>query len=291
MLTRRSFVGSAGIAAVGAVAGTGAWAKVHAGRARRQLADLDPLETMVRLRARTDGGLSIAWLDAQREMYIDDEITPLVRLYAVVLTRFRREGPVFIGNTVEITYYCDPKTSQLATMIMMPGGKEPVDVPIYRSGPQPVRFANHLDEWEQHDPARTSGASAAFAPASSVHLVRGVHQPTITNGRLYVRGDEYGRVYPDRSKPPTVFYREWIVWQADPDLVLNTDMPDVPSTFSYSAASGLRPWMKLEGVNGHTLENGVGAKVARMADLPAPLIALLEQHDPHVLHNPEDMLR
>ncbi|WP_417608533.1 DUF1838 family protein [Parasphingorhabdus sp.] len=286
MIARRQFIRS-----VAAISGSTAIMPnsllAAASAAQPSVRTLDPLETMIRMRARTDGALSIAWLEAQRELVAGSDINPFCKLYAMVLTKFRKEGDAFIGNTVEITYYCDLETGELLETTIMPGGTETVEVPIYRSGPQDVRFKKSLDEWEKHDPKNTGASSGAFAPAAWVHLVRGVHDPSQLGDKIYLRADEYGRVYIDRSKPPSVFYREWIVWQADARQLLETDNPDVPSSFSYSAASGLRPWMKLEGVQGHTMSNGVGAKVERVDQLPPQLIKLLQEHDPRALESPE----
>ncbi|BDW81484.1 hypothetical protein MACH24_09220 [Erythrobacter sp. Dej080120_24] len=283
MIHRRFFIGTACAAATATAARP---ALGHAA-GHRELAELDPLETMIRLRARSDGELSIAWLHAQRELVLDGEITPFCALYALVLTKFRKEEDAYVGKTVEITYYCDPKTEDLLTTTTIRGGSGPVEVPIYRAGPMDVRFKRSLDEWERHEPAAQGASSGDFAPASDVHLVRGVRDPYVLNGNFYLRADEYGRVYTDTTKPPVVFYREWLVWKAKAEDVLASDSPDVPSSFNYSAASGLRPWMKLEGKTGHTMENGVGGKVGSIGEVPPRLIALLSENDPQAVQSPE----
>lgn len=250
---------------------------------------LDPVETMVRLRSRTDGKLSISWLDASRETMIEGEIQPFCRLLSYVLTKFHRDGETYAAKTFEFAYYCDPKTGELLDTVVMPGASEPVMVPIYRAGPTLVRFRQAFDEWEEYHPDDLGAASAKFAPPSWVHLVRGVHQPGVIDDDIYVRADEYGRAYADRSKPPSVYYREWIVWKGSAHAIFETDSPDVASDFSYGAASSFRPWMKMEGVDGHTIENGRGAKVASIAALPPLLTGLLEKHDPKALDNPESL--
>ena len=286
MIARRQFISSAAAISATAAMMPAKLAAAHSAPLAN-LDALDPLETMIRMRARTDGALSIAWLEAQREIVINGDIRPFCKLYALVLTQFRKVGDAFIGNTVEVTYYCNTETGDLLGRTVIPGGSEPVDVPIYRSGPMDVKFKRSLDEWEMHEPSKSGSSSAAFAPPSWVHMVRGVHNPSQLGDTIYLRADEYGRVYTDRTKPPAVFYREWIVWQADAQQLLATDNPDVPSSFSYSSASGLRPWMKLDGVQGHTMSNGVGAKVDRVDQLPPHLIMLLEQNDPRAVETPE----
>lgn len=285
MIARRQFISAATALSAGAAimpARLGAASAPAPGA----IAVLDPLETMVRLRARTDGELSIAWLDAQREFVMDGEIKPFCSLHALVLTKFRKSGKAYAAETVEITYYCDPTTGELLETALMPGASEPVDVPIYRAGPTQVRFMESLDEWEQHDPAESKAATAAFAPPSWVHLVRGVHKPSMRDDEIYVRADEYGRAYADRTKPPSVWYREWIVWKGNTREILETANPDVASDFSYAAMSSLRPWMKMGAAQAHTTSNGRGAKVASLDGLPTKLTQLLLEHDPKALDQP-----
>ena len=189
MIDRRKFVGGMGIGAT-ALAVMPA-NSLHARDASIDIANiekLDPVETMVRLRSRTDGQLSIAWLDAQREIFIDGDVIPFCRMFACVLTKFQKIDDRWEADTVEITYYCDPQSGELLDTFTMPGASEPVSVPIYRSGPQRVRFSRSLDEWEEHRPATASDAS--FAPPSWVHLVRGVREPIVSQNDLYVRADE-----------------------------------------------------------------------------------------------------
>lgn len=283
MVNRRQFVATAG--AMAAAASARPVLGMFAGH-ETDLA-LDPLDTMIRLRARTDGELSIAWLDARRELVFNGEIAPFCGVYALVLAKFRQNGNAWVGNTVEITYYYDPTTGERLKTTHLPGASGPIEVPIYRAGPQDVRFKQSLDEWERHEPKGSGAASEAFAPASDVHLVRGVHDPYVLDGTLYLRADEYGRVYTDKSKPPAVYYREWIVWKAKAEDVLETTNPDVPSSFSYAAASGIRPWMKLPSDRGHTISNGIGAKVETVDELPPQLIQLLSENDPQALEAPE----
>ena len=290
MIDRRKFVGGVG-------AGSAALAFMPASilHAQQPLIDasqvekLDPIETMVRLRSRTDGQLSIAWLDAQREIFIDGDVIPFCRMFACVLTKFNKIGEVWEAETIEITYYCDAKSGELLESFTMPGASEPVSVPIYRTGPQRVRFSRSLDEWEEHRPA-TAG-EAGFAPPSWVHLVRGVRDPIVSHDDLYLRADEYGRVYPDRSKPPPVYYREWIVWKGDAKTILETDLADVPSDYSYSALSSFRPWMQMGTIQGHTMSNGRGAKIASMDEMPPQIARLLNRHHPEAFRDPNSLFK
>ncbi|WP_394728643.1 DUF1838 family protein [Altererythrobacter sp. GH1-8] len=252
-----------------------------------EVAALDPLETMVRMRGRTDGGLTMTWLDADRSLVLDGTVYAFCRMIGLLLTRFRKDGDSWYGNTFEVMYYCDPATSKPLGTTLMPGGSEPVEVPVYRSGPQELHFKRSLDIWVHPEQSKQDPSYEAFAPPASVHMQRQVHDPYLHDGTVFLRADEYGRIYPDLEKPPAVFYREWKFWQAAADEVLDANRPGVSSRFTYSAVSGLRPWMKLNGVNGHTVSNGIGARVDSMDKLPANLIALLEENEPRALETPQ----
>lgn len=285
MISRRSFVQSAG--SLAALSGLAPSAAISSEPAGNDAISLDPLETMIRMRGRTDGELSITWLDAERSLMLDKTIHPLCRMIGLLLTRFRKEGDSYFGNTFEVMYYCDPETGDALDTVLLPGAKEPVSVPVYRSGPQELHFKQSLDLWVHPEPAKADSSYESFAPSASAHIQRQVHKPYSYDGSVYLRGDEYGRIYPDLEKPPAVFYREWMLWQADADALLKSAAPGVPSTFAYAATSALRPWMKLEGVDGHTVSNGIGGKVESMDALPPFLTRLLEVHEPDALGAPE----
>jgi hypothetical protein len=244
------------------------------------------LETMVRLRGDLGGGMVVGWLDAVRSTVIDGDIKPLCRMKAVTLSRFVRRGDLFEATLLELAYYLDPASGAMLRTVRMPGADHDVAVPPYRTGPTQARFGIDFDEWEEVNPGKAGQTSAAFAPKAAVHLERNVGVPTVDGGALYLRTDEYGRVYPDRAKPPTVFYREWMIWRADAHAVLSTRLGNVPAEFSYTALSSWRPWMEMGETRGHTAENGRGRKTASLDDVPEDIRALVRARDPDVLANP-----
>ena len=248
------------------------------------------LQTMIRMRGSIDGRPCGGWLDAVRVTVIDGEIVPFCRMLAGSLSRFEKRGDMYEATTMEVCYYLHPETGALLENFQFPGATESVPVPVYRSGVAKVRFSAALDEWEEHDPIGNKKGSVEFAPKSSVHLVRGVGLPKVDNGSLYLRADEYGRVYPDRSAPPTVFYREWMTWRARAKDLLESDAPSVPADFIYAALSSWRPWMKMGKIKGNTAENGHGAKVESSKDFPEELRDLLLRNDPDVLRDPVRVL-
>jgi hypothetical protein len=268
-------------------------AAVLAGSRPARAVEMSPaerLDTMVRLRASADGAVSYAYLDAVRSTFIDGEIAPFCRMLSFVAQKFARKDEGYEATLLEVAYYLDPQTGAFLETVKMPGTGKTVKVPVYRTGPAKVRFAATLDEWEEHDPAAKGGATAAFAPKASVHLQRSVGTPYLDADALLIRADEYGRVYPDKAKPPTIFYREWIIWRGDADAVLKSKAPSVAAEFTYSALSSWRPWMEMGDVKGHTAENGRGRKLSGLDAIPPELRALMKARDPDVLAAPDKLL-
>ncbi len=268
------------------LAGLAASAAVQRPGFAMTMAPAERLETMIRMRGDTTGRIVFGWLDAVRSTVIDGEIRPMCRMVAATVARFERRNDQFEATVLEVAYYLDPATNAVLKTFRFPGAAQDVTVPVYRTGPVKVRYGIDFSEWEEHTPGEPGKATSAFAPKSSVHLERNVGFPTVEDGSLFLRSDEYGRVYPDKSKPPTVFYREWMIWQARADALLKSNATSVPSTFAYSALSSWRPWMQMGDIKGHTAENGHGAKAGSLEKIPSMLRELIKSQDPDVLADP-----
>jgi len=287
---RRTLLSAAGAAALLPSAAVKAETPDKSAELEAELASLNRLQTMIRLRGSADGAMTFAYLNAVRELVIEGDIIPFCELKAFVVARYVPVGDTFEAQVLECAYYIDPATGKPHTTFLFPGQSEPVSVPKYRTGPITVRFAQNLDEWEDVNPGNKGEATADFAPPSSVRLQRNVSAPWVDGETLFIRSNEYGRAYIDRAKPPAVFYREWILWRGNLDQILHTDAPDLPSEYSYSAISSWRPWMKMGATPGHTAENGRGKKIASIDDLPSDLKQLVAENDPDVLDNPAKAL-
>lgn len=284
--SRRSILGAATATAVmaGGTAALGAPSS-----ADMNLTPAQRLETYIRLRSDTSGRTTFGWLDAVRSTMIDGEITPFCRMLAASVNQARRLTPeLYELKTFEICFYLDVDTGALLGKFVMPGGREQVQVPIYRGGPAAVRFSPLLDEWEVSDGA-AGGASSGMAPKGRVHMQRSIGDLRQFGQEGYIRADEFGRVYVGEGAPPSVFYREWTIWSA-PMAAIRSAATSIPSHLSYNAASSWRPWMKMGAVKGNTLENGFGQRAQTPADFPEPLKALLRIHQKNILDNPESVL-
>ncbi|MEZ5457815.1 MAG: DUF1838 family protein [Steroidobacteraceae bacterium] len=250
------------------------------------------LDAFVRMRGRTDGGLVHGWLRSQRSAVIQGDITPLCGVVAGAVQRFERiADDVYEATILEVAHYTDPQTGELLERVTMPGTGRSVAVPAYRFGPVKARFAVALDEWEEFDPPQGGSGATQFVPKSSVHLLRSLEPGGVLGDRVIVRANEYGRVYPDRSKPHTVYYREWMQWQARAADIAGANAITVPAEYAYTALTSWRPWMQMGDIPGHTLDSGHGAKAASWDDCPADFLAMTRERHPDVLDDPALALR
>jgi hypothetical protein len=250
------------------------------------------LEALVRMRGRTDGRIVHGWLRSQRSAVIDGDVTPLCGVVAGAAQRFERLSEnTWEATILEVAHYTDPVSGELLDRVTMPGTGRSVAVPGYRFGPIKARFAVALDEWEEFEPVQGGSGATQFVPKSSVHLVRSLEPASALGDRVVVRANEYGRVYPDRAKPHTVYYREWMLWNARAADLARAGVFSVPAEYAYTALTSWRPWMQMGEIRGHTLDSGHGAKAASWAECPADFLDMTRRRHPDLLDDPERALR
>ena len=281
-----------GFATLGGVAVARPFATPGAAEVAGRLRGPALLEAFVRMRGRTDGKPVYGWLRSQRSTVIDGEITPLCGVVAGAVQRFERiSEDVFEATILEVAHYTDPLTGELLESVTMPGTGRSVKVPAYRFGPVKARFAVTLDEWEEFDPPQGGSGATQFVPRSSVHLLRSLEPAAAVGERVSLRTNEYGRVYPDRAKPKTIYYREWMIWQARAADLARAGLVSVPADYAYTALTSWRPWMQMGDLKGHTLDSGHGAKAADWSGCPPEFLEMTRRRHPDVLDDPERALR
>lgn len=281
-----------GIAATARAAGAKPFATPQALELAGRLRGPALLEAFVRMRGRTDGALAHGWLRSQRSAVIDGDVTPLCGVVAGAVQRFERlSESVYEATILEVAHYTHPVTGELLDTVTMPGTGRSVKVPAYRFGPVKARFAVALDEWEEFDTPQGGSNAAQFVPKSSVHLLRSIEPAEAAGDRVTLRTNEYGRVYPDRAGPPTIYYREWMVWRARAADLSSAGAVYVPADYAYTALTSWRPWMQMGDIKGHTVDSGHGAKAAGWSDCPAEFLEMTRRRHPDVLDDPERALR
>jgi hypothetical protein len=295
-IDRRALLGAGGAAVLGGACGaaSGNVAAAPASGPTSVAVALSPealLDSYVRLRASTDGRIAFGWLDALRYAVIDGEIFPLFRMLAFGVSRFRKVATDrYEAVMLEVAHYVDIDSRELLDTIVMPGTGKTIKVPKYRTGPKAVAFGVNIDESETVGKGIPRRQLQGFAPVGDVRLQRSVSDPRIEGGQYVVRHEEYGRVYPREKTDGRIFYREWTQWSGPAALALDPKLASVPHHLSYAALTSWRPWMQMGSVKGHTAENGRGAKMVSLAELPEDVLALTQRLHPDVLDNPERVL-
>jgi hypothetical protein len=295
-ITRRAVLASTAIGVIaGAVGPASASSSAPAGRAAAaRPASLSPqalLDSYVRLRGRTDGGITFGWLDALRYAVVDGEVYPLCRVLAAGAARFRKISDTrYDAVMLEVAHYVDMESGELLDTLTMPVAGRVVKVPHYRTGPKRVAFGIAIDESERVGEGIPRSQLQAFAPVGTVRLVRSVSQPRLQGDDYFVRHEEYGRVRPGDPSVPGVFYREWTNWRGPADTALDGRLASAPCDYSYAALTSWRPWMQMGDTAGHTAENGSGSKIASLTELPHEIWNLTERIHPDFIENPERVL-
>ena len=250
----------------------------------------DLLRAMIKMRGSLDSELVIGWLRAKRFAVSRGRVEPLCGLIAATFSRFRQVSDELVEAVVlEITHYTDFETGALLDELTMPFANRTVAVPPYRFGPTRTRFAVDLDERERFAPQAES-TEGDFSPAGTVLMTKSIRREGLLNGDLLLRHEEHGRVYPDDSEVPTLFYKESTIWSAPEQAVLDGQTRRVNSRVSYSAMTSWRPWMQMGDLPGHTASNGFGGRVDGIADLPEDYLRYTRQRHPDVLEDPAALL-
>lgn len=291
-ISRRAFCGAALPAALlpAALLPTALVPAVSSGADASGFGQSDLLKAMIKMRGSLDSEMVIGWVRAKRFAVSQGQVEPIYGLVAATLSRFTRiSDDLYSAVVLEVTHYTDLHTGELLETLVMPFSGHEVAVPAYRFGPETVRFAVHLDEETAFAPVAGT-TEGEFAPAGAVRMTKSIEQDLVTDDELFIRHEEYGRVYPHAGDYPTMFYRESTLWTAPTREVLARDTRRVNSRVFYSAMTSWRPWMQMGEIPGHTTSNGMGGTVNSMADLPADFLRFTQQVHPDVLADPEAAL-
>ena len=217
-------------------------------------------------------------------------VEPLCGFVAATFSRFRRlSDKMFEAVTLEIAHYTDFDTGEILDKLVVPYTNQSVTVPLYRFGPARTRFSVRLEEEESFTP-QAGTTEGDFAPAGTVLMSKSIRPEITRGGKLFLRHEEHGRVYPNASEIPTMFYKESTIWSAPEKDVLDGRTRNVDSQVAYSAMTSWRPWMQMGDLPGHTASNGFGGKVSSIAELPEDFLRYTEQRHPDVLDDPEALL-
>jgi hypothetical protein len=252
--------------------------------------DPDLLRACMKMRFSLEPETSMGWVRAKRFAVSHGRIEPVCGFVSATFSRLHQvTDKVFEIVAFEITHYTDFETGALLDTLVMPFSNQKVNVPAYRFGPFKTRFAVELDEKETFTPSSNTN-EGEFAPASEVSMTKSIELGKVDDGDVFLRHEEYGRVYPTDARLPSMFYKESTIWSAPLTQVLDPTLSKVDSTVAYSAMTSWRPWMKMGDLPGHTASNGFGRRANSLTDLPEDFLAYTQKIHPDVVADPRAIL-
>jgi hypothetical protein len=297
---RRSLLASGGVALVGLAAGA-TFPSLAEARSREPAAptggtavpmsDADLLTAFAKARYALDDRVTIGWVDAITYAFIDGATYPLYRLRAGTWVRMRRVDDLhFVGRTIETAYFFDPTTDELLTKLKMPVTGTEVEVKPYRAGPSKASLGVREEQAGTFRMAGESRDGSNFFREGQTKRRQSLSQPMREGDDFLVREDQGTRVSATEGGKPIFFYSEWTITRANWKEIKNPKLQYVDSTLQYSAIAAFRPWMKMDGVEGHTLQNGRGGRARTNDDLPPRYLEMVRRQDPDLLEDPARVL-
>jgi hypothetical protein len=249
------------------------------------------LSAFVKARHALDERVTCGWMDATTYAFVDGVTYPLYRLRAGTWAWLRRvDATHFEGRTLEVAYFFDLQTDELLTRLTMPVTGREVEVKPYRAGPSDLAVGVREQSSDAFRMAAETRDGSAFFRPGTRQRSQALSQPVREGNRLYIREDVATRVLGEAGGRPRFFYAEWTITEVAWNDVQNVRLLSADSTLQYSAIAAFRPWMKMEGVEGHTLQNGRGGKLHRAADFPSRFFETVRRFDPDLLDDPRKVL-
>ncbi|MFO1425433.1 MAG: hypothetical protein U1F11_00355 [Steroidobacteraceae bacterium] len=239
-----------------------------AGGARRghaqpvALNDAALLTAFMKLRSSTDGRLTIGWMDAVTHAFIEGEAFPLYRLLAGTWARYEKQGERYVGTSLEIAFFLDPRTGELLKSLTMPRASAPVAVPLYRAGPSKSVVAVRAEERREFSMNREARDGQSFFRPGVAASVQYLSQPESDGERFSVREDLGTRVTTGEGTPG-FFYREFGIWRGPYAAVMNPRSACVETEVIYPAAAAFRPWMQMGSTPATRCRTGSAARCRR----------------------------
>jgi hypothetical protein len=286
--------GTATLAGLVAVPTQANAARAQPGPAGGVPAELDDgalLAAFVKARYALDGRVTCGWVDVITHAFMDGATYPLYRLRAGTWSWLRRvDATRYTGRTLEVAYFFDAETDEPLTRLAMPVTGHEVDVKPYRAGPSNLMVGVREQSTDVFRMAAETRDGSAFFRPGTRQRSQTLSQPVREADRLYIREDIATRVMDEAGARPRFFYAEWTITEVAWSDVRNPRLMSATSTLQYSAVAAFRPWMRMDGVEGHTLQNGRGGKVPGAEHFPPRLLEMVRRFDPDLLDDPRKVL-
>ena len=252
------------------------------------------MRALVRMRGSLDERIACIWLRGIRYTLVDGEAQPLCAYLGGSITRYRQLAEDMYEFLIyEISYYTDIESGEILETLRMPYTDKEVSVPLYRSGPgrHVIMMANEEElEWSRES-TTSEELARQIAPDAKIFYSFRVRPSVAFGGDVWIRSDSFTRVAPYDPDEKSMFYKESITYQARQAALAEPDASQVDATISFAIATAWRPWMEMDGIDGHTVADGFGGKVFDIGDMPEDFVRFTAAHHPDVLKDPAALLK
>ena len=275
-LSRRE-VGLGALATAATLLPRSGFSRTHADNPLNNLQPADKLNTMIRMMARTDGGIAIRWMDGVLSGIVEQQTQDLLGVSQQIFSRHRRnEDGSFEAVYLELVYFTDLATGEVLEEWDNPYTGRATAVPTQALGPTQFHIPLSLkvvnqpfpiegirnDHWMETAPS--DGTEIIFQERINSYV------PPMTDGGA-----------------PIEFY-EIFKFRAPTNAVLGSDAPHVSSLVDKLNVISWRPWMDMDEIDGVSMSQGSGRVITDYDDLPSDLSAKNEEHFPGVIAELED---
>jgi len=233
------------------------------------------LHALMKLRAALDDRVTLEWFKGVVYGVVDSAMTPMFTVNAVAFAFYREaDDGSFRGKRIEVTYHGDLASNARLDTCANPYNGEIMEVPVSRT---PLQDAV-IDRNGLVAPSRMGEMRIESQP--------GLGPGQVNGERCWVRLDTRTRLFVDGVPAPVLTYGESISYCGLNRDVLDDAIVAAPCEISYTNIMSWRPWMKMQGIAGHSTTVASGQKVESLADVPPDLASFVREQHPDLAGDP-----
>ena len=218
----------------------------------------DRLEALVKMRGSTDGRTGFAWIKGTRYAQVGGKLEPMCGLLNCTISRYRRlSDDAFDLRLYETSFYTNPETGVYQPELKMPFTGKMVDVPLYRTGPghHVVKTSNSEEMSWGKENTTSEEAAEKLAPRGRILYDVALSDPLRQGNNVWLTTTATTLLEPSDPNEKPWSYKELITNTALANELSDPARTWVDSTSSYTLVMDWRPWMKMDGVEGRTVDH------------------------------------
>lgn len=204
---------------------------------------------------------------------------PLYHLVNGSFTRITETGEnEYQVRMLELSFYTDLNTGERLRTINNPYNGKTCTLPHEVFGPNVVTL--NLDGLQppENFPFGKLTFDGSLGPAHSV------------GDDLWVREESLVRMDSDNPAFGNYIYNEIVNYRGSLAEVSDPEVTNAAATLDYHTTSNIRPWLKMDGIEGHMESQAVGKKIASVEDFPADYLQLARESFPEFIADPVAVL-